>query len=437
MALENFQYTKTWRSADDFPTIETDEAQVRDDIQCLYDEIAAALNALITALNAGGVDTAQLADGAVTTDKLADGAVTEDKLAAGAVSTAKIADAAVTLTKLADDAKLIFWCNNATTNAEILAAVAAGKFPVYKDGSRSYVYLKQDDSNQAVFFAADGNTVYTVTRRLDSWSVVPCECYTKPSGGIPVGDLASDAVPKNTVWITYGDTAAFDKIDAAYGEKPVAVKYNNRVYYLATADGEEVEGLVVITSYTLTCIDEDGMLYYVKCTMGSPDTWTNGSIDLTAGGDSDQVFIAEYGVTTASEIETAYQAGKAIFAVDPQGNCNFYQLVARYSATSFDFGATAGGYLFNASVSNSTWSESIITLAQPQTSGTPAALGTAARGTATAYARADHVHAMPSASEVGAVAVAQGVSHAGEFLVVGSDGNVTTVAMSAWAGGSY
>ena len=31
----------------------------------------------------------------------------------------------------------------------------------------------------------------------------------------------------------------------------------------------------------------------------------------------------------------------------------------------------------------------------------------------------------------------QGTAHAGEFLVVGSDGNVTTVTMSAWTGGAY
>lgn len=42
-----------------------------------------------------------------------------------------------------------------------------------------------------------------------------------------------------------------------------------------------------------------------------------------------------------------------------------------------------------------------------------------------------------SASDVGAVAVAQGVGHSGEFLVVGSDGNVTTVTMQTWQGGAY
>ena len=42
-----------------------------------------------------------------------------------------------------------------------------------------------------------------------------------------------------------------------------------------------------------------------------------------------------------------------------------------------------------------------------------------------------------TASDVGAVAVAQGVAHAGEFVVVGSDGNITTVTMAVWQGGSY
>ena len=48
------------------------------------------------------------------------------------------------------------------------------------------------------------------------------------------------------------------------------------------------------------------------------------------------------------------------------------------------------------------------------------------------------VEPIPStAADVGAVAVSQGVAHAGEFVVVGSDGNITTVTMTAWQGGSY
>ena len=42
-----------------------------------------------------------------------------------------------------------------------------------------------------------------------------------------------------------------------------------------------------------------------------------------------------------------------------------------------------------------------------------------------------------TAADVGAVAVSQGVAHAGEFVVVGSDGNVTTMTLSTWQGGNY
>lgn len=114
-------------------------------------------------------------------------------------------------------------------------------------------------------------------------------------------------------------------------------------------------------------------------------------------------------------------------------------------------------------------------------SATPQALGTPSAGSSGDFSRADHVHAKPtysksdvglgnvdnvqqysttnpppypvtsvngqtgavslsipsSASDVGAVAVAQGVGHSGEFLVVGSDGNVTTVTLATWQGGSY
>lgn len=50
---------------------------------------------------------------------------------------------------------------------------------------------------------------------------------------------------------------------------------------------------------------------------------------------------------------------------------------------------------------------------KPQTSGTPANLGTAARGSATTFSRSDHVHAMPSASDVGAVPSGQGLPSGG------------------------
>lgn len=55
-------------------------------------------------------------------------------------------------------------------------------------------------------------------------------------------------------------------------------------------------------------------------------------------------------------------------------------------------------------------------------------------GVSTAVAGTDYV--APSALNA-KVNIAQGLAHAGEFLVVGSDGNVTTQTLAVWQGGSY
>ena len=44
MSLDKLSYSKDWTNPTDFPTVETDEAQVRADQQLLYDEIKTFLN---------------------------------------------------------------------------------------------------------------------------------------------------------------------------------------------------------------------------------------------------------------------------------------------------------------------------------------------------------------------------------------------------------
>lgn len=51
MAFTPLTFTKSWENPADFPTYEPDEAQVRADLQYLYDEIRDAFNGLIAALN--------------------------------------------------------------------------------------------------------------------------------------------------------------------------------------------------------------------------------------------------------------------------------------------------------------------------------------------------------------------------------------------------
>lgn len=140
---ETFDYTKHWTNAEDFPTFEAEESQVRADMQVLYTEIAGALNTLTAALKAvtaagylgvtgsgnfstagtvqealqglsdaidslvaqtvpaDSIETAMIKDSQITTDKLADGSVTTPKLADDAVTAAKIDDGAVGTAALA------------------------------------------------------------------------------------------------------------------------------------------------------------------------------------------------------------------------------------------------------------------------------------------------------------------------------------------------
>ena len=139
MSLSDFALTKSWRNADQFPTYEDREAKVRDDMQCLFDELSDGLNKLTAELRslgantesdpytdsgAAGVGVSQIgetdwttvqaalqglndsitehtiADGGVTTVKLASEAVTNAKLAANAVDTTQLVDGAVTWAKI-------------------------------------------------------------------------------------------------------------------------------------------------------------------------------------------------------------------------------------------------------------------------------------------------------------------------------------------------
>lgn len=140
--VKNFEFTKTWRDSNAFPTYEDDETQVREDLQCLHDEMKDYINQLLLpklnglvledivdslqtgrplseilhgieedieeigsgSVEDGGITEAKLADDAVTETKLADGAVTEDKIADDAVAEDKIQDAAVSTDKIQNGA---------------------------------------------------------------------------------------------------------------------------------------------------------------------------------------------------------------------------------------------------------------------------------------------------------------------------------------------
>lgn len=212
----NFSFSKEWTDADDFPTKEYSEPQVRADIQQLFDELKDYINNVvvagindnassIAALGGGGqVDTDSLADDCVTAEKIKDGEITElkyaddsipyralqeecvhniniqdgavtaEKLASSAVTTAKLDDGSVTVDKMAtnsvsavkilDNAVITSKINNGAVTADKLASnsvttakIVDGSVTAAKLGAGSVVAGKLGNSAVATANLADGS----------------------------------------------------------------------------------------------------------------------------------------------------------------------------------------------------------------------------------------------------------------------------------------
>ena len=142
-------------------------------------------------------------------------------------------------------------------------------------------------------------------------------------------------------------------------------------------------------------------------------TASAGSSNKFARGDHvhpGELFFAVYGSTTATEVETAYQANKEILCIT--GGI-VYRMFNRESSTKFNFsaltyigGSTYFEYLF---LNGSTWTSSNKYLPAAGTS-TPEAPGaTGFAGYSNNYARADHRHpeqTIPAASNTDPAALA-------------------------------
>lgn len=254
MALSTFQYSKSWRSAADFPSYEENETRVRDDMQLLFDEVRDALNRLVSELKAenlafaptpaidastlqnavelvqsqiseaaagelpnGSVGTEKLAERAVTAAKLANYAVNAAKLADGAVATGKLADLAVTAAKLAnyavntaklaDGAVLTSKLADGAVTAEKLAAglmegkadLDGGKLRpsqlsrviILADSSRA---LKLSDDGKILACTNSSAMTLTVPKNSDAALPVGAEIVVYRSGTGSVSIAAAEGV---------------------------------------------------------------------------------------------------------------------------------------------------------------------------------------------------------------------------------------------------
>lgn len=214
-------------------------------------------------------------------------------------------------------------------------------------------------------------------------------------------------------WFTYGVSTSAE-IEVAYQTGKICMVINgSRAFILGIRASATSH-----TFYSATY----GTVYQVKC---DNDSWTNNSRSIpvaatdtpanlgnAAVGSSakyakeDHVHETElawftYNTSTSAQIEAAFQAGKVCLATH-ENDSRVYILSDRISATDHVFTAGTGTRLYNIECNNGTWTSGS-RLIPASASTTPAALGTASAGSASTVSRSDHVHPMPSASEVGAM----------------------------------
>ena len=156
---------------------------------------------------------------------------------------------------------------------------------------------------------------------------------------------------------------------------------------------------------------------YVKPSSGIPASDLSASVQMRLEPD---VLLCMYGITQSGEIQDALDDG--ILPVALRGD-NYYMYSGYSDSQGYVFTRSTLTDMNRISCKDNVWSAG--TLGIPQlSSATPAALGTASAGSATSSSKADHVHPMPSAADVGAVASNQGVANANKVLRVNSSGVV-------------
>lgn len=142
-------------------------------------------------------------------------------------------------------------------------------------------------------------------------------------------------------------------------------------------------------------------------TITDADHPTGQTFNVMDGEDgAESVAWMTYGTSTAADIAAAITAGKLVACkyIDGYGIA-YYGILCNVSPSYYFFGynPSTGAIVKYVCSSASAWSFTSYAIPGPATTETPKPLGTAAVGTSTKYARADHVHKKPSASDVGAV----------------------------------
>jgi hypothetical protein len=137
---------------------------------------------VVTAIGAGSITEAMLANGAVTAAKIADGTIVAAEIAADAVTTAKIADSAVTSAKIAD---------GTIVNADINATAAIALSKLATSTAAHIVVHDASGVPTAVALSGDATITNAGVLELASSAVGSTELA---SSAVTTGKIASDAV---------------------------------------------------------------------------------------------------------------------------------------------------------------------------------------------------------------------------------------------------
>lgn len=319
----------------------------------------------------------------------------------------------------------IFWATYGTTTSyEISDAVAAGKEVLCKYNNR--VYRLTSNSRFTTF---DGDKLYVVFIN-------------------PRGEWNNDYIhfPQRAFVVD----ALGDKVDIAQGSgnagKALVVGANGDVTlanYDATlavqgvgADAKAVgDALAAKINISQGAGNAGKVLTVGSDGVVRPVTPSGGGGG--GGGSVEELFQVIYGTTTNAEIETAFGAGKFCVCIY---DGFIYPLTNRNSATKHIFSVVVNQIRKQIKCDGDTWSTSNVTLAQSAdipslSSATPQDLGTAAAGSSTDCARADHVHKKPTAADVGAIPAPSSPS-SGQFLVYNGSAWVAQT-LATWQASSY
>lgn len=304
-AFPRLGFTKSWENPEDYPTIETDETQVRKDMQSLHDEVKDYINTkLIPAI-------------------LADDATEEARASAEAArETAEQARASAEVERASAEQARV-----ESENGRVSAEAAR----VTAEQERAAAEQARADENTGI--------VAQATAQADA-----AEAAKKSAESAATSALSYKSAAYSSAVLAGQERGAAEQAkinaEAAHGKaeaaKDAASASETAAKASETAAAASAEAAAASAARAEEVVGGD----YATKTDLSAHTG-NADIHVTAAekaawNESD-VFIANYGTTTAAEIYEAFNAGKSVFAKYEQFGLNFFAPLQTSAASAAQF----------------------------------------------------------------------------------------------------